>query len=105
MQALWEPAGSIVVGSDNESTQEGPMAKEDAARDAREEKLDMGMAAGTVAIVVVAALVGFLYLMLYDRTPTGSSATSAPNKQTTQPQTTTRPTPTTSTAPTQPSTK
>ena len=82
------------------------MAKDDDARDAREDKLDMGIAGGTIAIVVVAALAGFLYLMLYDRTPTGSSATSAPNKQTTQPQTTTPPTPTTtSTAPTQPSTK
>ena len=78
------------------------MAKDDDARDAREDKLDMGIAGGTVAIVVVSALAGFLYLMLYDRTPTGSSATSAPNKQTTQPQTTTLPT---STAPTQPSTK
>ena len=79
------------------------MAKDDDARDAREDKLDMGIAGGTVAIVVVSALAGFLYLMLYDRTPTGSSATSAPNKQTTQPQTTTPPAQ--STSPTQPSTK
>ena len=77
------------------------MAKNEDARDAREEKLDMGIAGGTVAIVVVAALAGFLYLMLYDRTPTGSSATSAPNKQTTEPQTP----PAQSTSPTQPSIK
>ena len=81
------------------------MAEDDDARDAREEKLDMGIAGGTVAIVAVAALVGFLYLMIYDRPPTGSSATTAPNKQTTQPQTTTLPTHNTSTALTQPSTK
>ena len=38
-----------------------------------------------VGLIIIAAIVGFIFFMMYDRTPPGSSATSQPTTVTAQP--------------------
>jgi hypothetical protein len=78
-------------------------ARDQVKREAFEDKLDIVIAGGTISVVVVSALLGFLYLMIYERAPTGGSPTSAPVKQPVELQTTT--TPPITPPSTQPSTK
>ena len=39
---------------------------------------DDKLAGAVVGLVIIAGIVGFLFFMMYDRTPPGSSATSEP---------------------------